>query len=69
MKERIAEQKFQMALHGAEPADAPQSDFPKPNKDNLLFGDPADYDKMTPAEREEKTQKMMAHWGRWIGSL
>ena len=34
----------------------------------LLFGDPAQYDKMSEQERQELTKKMMSKWGQWAGN-
>ena len=71
--------KFMAAVHGIDLDD--KSDDPgitstsddrpkskptaKSSAGTLTFKDPAEYEKMSQAEREELTKQMMSHWTRW----
>lgn len=72
--------KFMAAVHGIDlddKSDDPeasdrQSDnrpkskpIAKSSAGTLTFKDPAEYEKMSQAEREELTKQMMSHWTRW----
>jgi len=48
-----------------EEAQSPRTTTPVQSQPSLLFGDPADYEKMDPVKRETLTQKMMSKWGKW----
>jgi len=69
--------KFHAAIHGINLDDNEKQtivpsesgierDAPKKSH-NLVFRDPAEYDKMSESERQELTQRMMGKWKRWAG--
>ena len=61
--------KFSAVLHGADPKDLEGKEMPSPKavKDNLLFGDPADYANMPEEEKKELSEKMRAKFFRFAG--
>lgn len=54
--EERARVKIQAALSGV---DIDKAEAKRKEKESMLFKDPADYEKLTPEEREELTKKMM----------
>jgi hypothetical protein len=62
--------RFHAILHGAKFDDDKQP-FKEPPTEGapkgFMFGDPKEYNKMNPEEREELTQKMMGMHKRWAG--
>ena len=61
--------KFSAVLHGADPKDIEDAEMPSPKtvKDNLLFGDPADYANMPEEEKNELSEKMRAKFYKFAG--
>lgn len=57
--------KFLAIMHGADPKELEKQDDPKIRKDNLLFGDPAEYENMTEEERKELSDKMRKKFFTW----
>lgn len=62
--------KFHAAIHGVDLDKKKEEGWvePKEVKQDLLFGDPADYDNYSEEEREKLTKKMMSKWGRWAST-
>lgn len=63
-KRKNQEIKFLALLHGADPKDLDLEDSSISNE-NLIFRDPADYEKMTEEERTELSNRMMAKFSGW----
>ena len=63
--------KFHAILHGAKFDEDEEHIFKEPpteeTPDGFKFGDPKDYEKMNPEEREKLTQKMMRMHKKWAG--
>jgi len=58
--------KFSAILHGADPKDLEDKDYEiVERKENLLFGDPAEYEKMSEEDRKELSDKMMTKFKKW----
>ena len=61
--------KFNAVLHGADPKDLEDKDYEViDRKENLLFGDPAEYAKYSDEEKKEISDKMMAKFSKWAGA-
>ena len=61
MDSKVKDMKFNAVLHGADPKDLEDKNYDsvKNTKDNLMFGDPAEYSNMTDEERKVLSDKMM----------
>jgi hypothetical protein len=60
--------KFNAVLHGADPKDLEDKGYEViDRKENLLFGDPADYENMTQEERNALSEKMEMKFTKWAG--
>ncbi|MFA5394419.1 MAG: hypothetical protein WC346_00185 [Methanogenium sp.] len=59
------ELKYLAIMHGADPKEFEKEDNPKVRKDNLLFGDPAEYEKMSEEEKKELSDKMKKKFFTW----
>lgn len=65
---KIRDMKFSAVLHGADPKDMEDKQYSTTTKsDNLLFGDPAEYAKMSKEDKEELTKKMKGKFTKWAG--
>ncbi len=62
VKKEIELMKVQAMLHGIDIKTQGSKVLEKPKEQNLLFGDPKEYEKMSQVEREELTKKMMVHY-------
>lgn len=63
---KIRDMKFSAILHGADPKDLEDKDYETiERKENLLFGDPAEYEKMSEEDRKELSDKMMTKFKKW----
>lgn len=63
---KTREVELQAALHGVK-FKKPLSNSPAVVDPNVpVFRDPAEYEKMTPEQRERETQKLMAHTSKWV---
>jgi hypothetical protein len=63
---------FMAVCHGAKPSkktESAQVITAEPRKDQLLFGDPEDYKKMSVEEREKQTAKMKGHFSQMISQF
>lgn len=68
MARKIRDMKFSALLHGADPKDLEDKEYEAvERKDNLLFGDPAEYAKMSEEERKEISDKMEKKFQSWAG--
>jgi hypothetical protein len=66
MDQKIQEMKFSAILHGADPKELEDKQITDvKRKDNLLFGDPKDYDKMDEKSKKELSDKMKAKFMKW----
>jgi hypothetical protein len=66
IEQKIQEMKFSAILHGADPKeleDKKMSDVRK--KNDLLFGDPKDYESMDEKTKKELSDKMKAKFMKW----
>jgi hypothetical protein len=61
--------KFLAILNGADPKELGGKESGKSTESGLLFGDPAEYEKMTKEKREELTKKMMAKFSPLVGGI
>lgn len=76
-RKKIDEWKILASMHGITIKDEPKdskddmfdfgSNAPGP-KNDMLFGDPADYENMTDDEKEALTQRMMSNHKQFAGS-
>jgi hypothetical protein len=65
---KVRDLKFNAVLHGADPKDLEDKDYEViERKENLLFGDPAEYAQMSEEEREQLTEKMEGKFKKWAG--
>jgi len=65
---KIRDMKFSAVLHGADPKDLEDKQYSSATKtDNLLFGDPAEYAKMSKEDKEALTKKMTNKFTKWAG--
>lgn len=65
---KIRDMKFSAVLHGADPKDMEDKEYaPVSRKDNLLFGDPAEYAKMSEEEKKILSEKMKKKFFAWSG--
>ena len=65
---KIRDMKFSAVLHGADPKDLEDKAFEAVNrKDNLLFGDPAEYVEMNEEEKKVLSEKMKKKFFAWSG--
>ena len=65
---KIRDMKFSAVLHGADPKDMEDKEYaPAVRKDNLLFGDPAEYAKMDEEEKKALSEKMKKKFFAWSG--
>lgn len=63
---KIRDMKFSAILHGADPKDLEGKEYEATErKDNLLFGDPAEYKEMSEEEKEALSEKMMKKFSKW----
>jgi hypothetical protein len=61
--------KFSALLHGADPKDLEGKELsPEVARENLLFGDPADYAKMSDEDRKDLSDKMKKKFMTWAGA-
>ena len=69
-KKQVQEMKFFAAINGIS-FDGESGEKPVPREElpegvdeqkNFVFGDPSTYEKMSEAEKEELTQKMIGNW-------
>lgn len=69
VERKVREMKFSAVLHGADPKEIEDKEMPSPKtiKDNLLFGDPADYANMPEEERTRLSEKMRAKFFKFAG--
>jgi hypothetical protein len=71
VERKIRDMKFSAILHGADPKELDQKEYPGRDpegyKSNLLFGDPADYANMSEQERKALSDKMMTKFTKWAG--
>lgn len=69
VERKIRDMKFSALLHGADPNDLEDKEYESvtTKKDNLLFGDPAEYKKMNEEERKEISDKMEKKFKGWAG--
>jgi hypothetical protein len=58
--------KFSAILHGANPKDLEDKEYTSA-EDNLLFGDPAEYEKMDEEEKKRLTKKMKRKFFAFAG--
>lgn len=66
MERKIRDMKFSAILHGADPKDLEGKEMPSvTQKDNLLFGDPKDYENMSDEKRKEISDKMKSKYINW----
>ena len=73
VKAKANEYKIIGAFHGINldaDSNVPEDQLPPDvkNPKHFVFGDPAAYDKMSEADKEELTQKMMSHHKDWSSS-
>jgi hypothetical protein len=65
---KIRDMKFSAVLHGADPKDMEDKEMGAVvRKDNLLFGDPAEYAKMDEEEKKVLSEKMKKKFFAWSG--
>jgi hypothetical protein len=69
VERKVRDMKFSAVLHGADPKEIEDAEMPTPKniKDNLLFGDPADYANMPEDTRKELSEKMRAKYFKFAG--
>lgn len=67
LKEDEEKLRFQAAIHGAKLKKAPQEIASSGEEAVPLFGDPKDYETMSPEKREELTKKMLGKHKIWAG--
>lgn len=68
MDRKIRDMKFSAILHGADPKSLEDKEYPDiKTKDNLLFGDPAEYEKMNEEDKKELTRKMKKKFFAFAG--
>ena len=65
-EEKIRDLKFSAVLHGADPKELEDKNYETMIKsDNLVFGDPAEYEKMSEEEKDKLSDKMMQKFSKW----
>ncbi len=65
---QVRDMKFNAVLHGADPKDLEDKDYEViDRKENLLFGDPAEYANMNQEERDALSEKMEKKFTKWAG--
>jgi hypothetical protein len=67
---KIRDMKFSAVLHGADPKelDGKEKEFETAkNKNNLLFGDPAEYEKMDEEEKKKLSERMRKKFFAFAG--
>jgi len=68
MDRKIRDMKFSAVLHGADPASLEdKEELFKTTNDNLVFGDPADYEKLDEEEKKKLTDKMRKKFFQFAG--
>lgn len=67
VERKIRDMKFSAILHGADPKDMEDKEYPATSNNNLLFGDPADYEKMDEEEKKKLTEKMKKKFFAFAG--
>jgi hypothetical protein len=68
MERKIEDMKMNAILHGADPKDLEdREEQVKTRKDNLLFGDPAEYEKLDEAEKKKLSERMKQKFFGWAG--
>ena len=66
MDRKIRDMKFSAVLHGADPKELEDKKYPeKTSKNNLVFGDPADYKNMKEEDKKELSDKMKKKFFSW----
>jgi hypothetical protein len=66
---KIRDMKFSAVLHGADPKDLEDKEFEVVDrKNNLLFGEPAEYAKMNEEEKKVLSEKMKKKFFAWSGA-
>ena len=55
------------AVHGLDMKKEQSATDEKPKSSSMLFGDPADYEKMSKEEQQEKTEGMMSRYSIFAG--
>jgi hypothetical protein len=69
VERKIRDMKFSAVLHGADPKEMEDKEYTVTKaKDNLMFGDPADYEKMSEEEKKALSSKMMKKFSSWAGA-
>jgi hypothetical protein len=65
---KIRDMKFSAILHGANPKDLEDKEYTNTEtKNNLLFGDPAEYEKMDEEEKKRLTKRMKKKFFAFAG--
>ena len=65
---KIRDMKFSAILHGADPKDLEGKELsPSVAQENLLFGDPKDYEKMSEEDKKDLSDKMKKKFMSWAG--
>lgn len=67
LKEDEEKLRFQAAIHGAKLTGVSQKATSSEKEVVPLFGDPKDYESMSPEKREELTKKMLGKHKIWAG--
>lgn len=69
VERKIRDMKYSAILHGADPKELEGKEYTATKaKDNLLFGDPADYEKMNEEDRKALSDKMTRKFSSWAGA-
>jgi len=68
MDRKVRDMKFSAILHGADPKELEDKEMPSSTKkDNLIFGDPAEYEKMSEEDKKKLSDKMRSKFFAWAG--
>jgi hypothetical protein len=65
MERKLQDLKFNAILHGADPKELGDKVESEDRKENLMFGDPKEYEKWSPEERKKISDKMLNKFTKW----
>lgn len=69
MESKVRDMKFSAILHGADPKDLEDKELPSvTKKDNLVFGDPTEYEKLSEEEKKKLSDEMRSKFFAWAGA-